>query len=192
MFIAASIVFDGDEPLIVVAENNCVHAELEAPLDVVHPFRTFANAFNCELGAEPFAGNEAPGALPVVGFTRFIAVAAARAIPLLLVAVAPICAPVAKNGAIAQAAATVVASFTMTLAPLFSAEHCPSTAVITAALFDEVEAPADPPCATRYNTELLYGQAPLFAIVKAPFESVVRGEVSRGAGADPLPIVPAV
>jgi hypothetical protein len=191
MFIAASIVLEGVEPLFAVAENSCVHAELEALTDVVHVFKTFANAFNCDVGAVPFAGKDAPGALPVAGFTRLVAVAAARAIPLLLVAVAPICAPAAENGAIAQAAATVVASFTTTLALLFSAEHCPRTAVITAALFDEAEAPADPPRATRYNTELLYGQGALFAIVKAPFESVVRGEDSRGAGADPLPVVPA-
>jgi hypothetical protein len=191
MFIAASMVFDGGEPLVVVAENSCVHAELEAPLDVVHAFKTFANAFSREFGAVPFAGKDAPGALPLAGFTRLVAVTAARAIPLLFIAVAPICAPVAKNGAIAHAAATVVASFTTRLAPLLSAEHCPRTAVITAALFDEAEAAADPPRATRYNTELLYGQVALFAIVKAPFESVVRGEDSRGAGADPLPVVPA-
>ncbi len=116
---------------------------------------TFANAFNREVGAVPVAGNDAPGALPVDGFTRLIAVAAASATPLLLVAVAPICAPVERKGAIAQAAATVVASFTTRAAPLFNAEHCPNTAVITAALFDDPTAPADPPRATRYNTELL-------------------------------------
>jgi hypothetical protein len=132
-----------------------VHAELEAPLDAVHAFRTFANEFSCEAGAVPVIGNDAPGALPVVVFTRFVAVAAASATPLLLVAVAPICPPAARNGAIAHATATVVASFTTTLAPLFKAEHCPNTAVIPAALFEEPGAPADPPRATRYNTELL-------------------------------------
>jgi hypothetical protein len=168
-----------------------VHAELEAPLDAVHAFRTFANAFIREAGAAPVIGNDAPGALPVVGFTRFIAVAAASARPLLLVAVAPICAPDARKGAIAHAAATVVASFTTTLAPFFNAEHCPNTAVVTAALFDVPPVTADPPRATRYNTELLYGHRALLAIVKAPAESVVTGELSRGAGADPLPVVPA-
>jgi hypothetical protein len=191
MFIAASMVFDGGEPLVVAAENSCVHAELEALTDVVHAFKTFARAFNRDVGAVPFAGKDAPGALPLAGFTRLAAAAAARAIPLLLVAVAPICAPAIENGAIAHAAATVVASFTTTFALLFSAEHCPSTAVITAAPFDGAVAEADPPRATRYNTELLYGQVALFAIVKAPLESVVRGEDSRGTGADPLPVVPA-
>jgi hypothetical protein len=124
-------------------------------------------------------------------FTRVSAVAAASAMPLLLVAVAPICAPVPRNGAIAHAVAIVVASFTTTVAPLFSPEHCPSTAVITAALFDVPAAPADPPRATRYTIESLKGHAVAFAIVKAPVESVVGGELRRDVGADPLPAVPA-
>jgi hypothetical protein len=133
-----------------------MHAEVDAPPDVVHAFSTFASAFKREVGATPLVGNDVPGALPVVVFTRLIAVAAASAIPLLLVAVAPIWPPVARNGAIAHAAATVVASSTTTLVRLFKAEHCPSMAVITAALFDDVLAtPAEPPRATRYNTELL-------------------------------------
>src|SRR6185437_354596 len=155
MFIAASRVFPGAEPPAVVAENNCVQAELDAALDVTHAFRTLATVFSREVGAVPVVGNKAPGALPVAMFTRFIALAAASAIPLLLVVVAPICAPVARNGAIAHAAATVVASFTTTLVPFFNAEHCPNTAVITAPLFDVPAAPADPPRATRYRTELL-------------------------------------
>jgi hypothetical protein len=117
IFIAASRVFAGADPLAVAAENNCVHAKLDGPLDV--------------------------------------AVAAAIATPLVLVVVAPICAPVERNGAIAQAVATVVASSTTTLEPLFNAEHCPNTAVMTAALLGVPTAPADPPRATRYNTELL-------------------------------------
>jgi hypothetical protein len=122
----------------------------------VHSFSTFASAFKREVGAVPVVGNDAPGALPVVVFARFTAVAAASAIPLLLVAVAPIWAPVARNGAIAHAAATVVASFTTTLVRLFKAEHWPNIAVITAALFEDVPAtPAEPPRAMRYNIELL-------------------------------------
>jgi hypothetical protein len=155
MTIAASRVLEGAEPLIVVAENSWVHAELDAPTDAVQAFRTLANAFSREFGAVPLAGKDVPGALPVAMFTRFAAVAAASVMPLLLVAVAPICAPVARKGAIAHAAAIVVASSTTTLAPLFIAEHCPNTAVITAALLDDPVAPADPPRATRYNTELL-------------------------------------
>jgi hypothetical protein len=155
MAIAASRVLEGVEPPVVVAENNCMHAELNVPVDAVHAFRTFAKALSREVGAVPLGGNEAPGALPVAMFTRFAAIAAASAMPLLFVEAAPICAPVATNGAIAHATATVVASFTMTLVPLFSAEHCPKTAVITAALFGAPVASADPPRATRYNTELL-------------------------------------
>jgi hypothetical protein len=190
MFITASRVFVGAEPLVVAAENNCVHTELDAP-DVVHAFRTFAKVFRRAVGAVPVIGNDAPGAFPVAMFTRFSDVAAASAIPLLLVVVAPICAPVARNGAIADAVATVVASFNTTFVPLFSAEHCPSTAVITAPLFDVPTAPADPPRATRYRIELLKGHGVAFAIVKAPVESVVSGELRRDVGADPLPAVPA-
>jgi hypothetical protein len=190
MFIVASRVFAGAEPLVVAAENNSVHAELDA-LDVTHAFRTFAKAFRRPVGAVPVVGNDAPGTFPVPMFTRFSAVAAASAIPLLLVVVAPICAPVPRNGAIAHAVATVVASFATIVVPLFNAEHCPSTAVITAALFDAPATPADPPRATRYKIELLKGHAVAFAIVKAPVESVVSGELSRDVGADPLPAVPA-
>jgi hypothetical protein len=189
MFIEASRVFAGAEPLIVAAENNCVHAELDA-LDVMHAFRTLAKAFRRAVGAVPVVGNDAPGTFPVPMFTRFSAVAAAIAMPLLLVAVAPICAPAVRNGAIAHAVATVVASFATTLVPLFNVEHCPSTAVITAASFDVPTAPADPPRATRYTIELLKGHAVALAIVKAPFESVVSGELRRDPGADPLPAVP--
>jgi hypothetical protein len=191
MAIAASRVFEGAEPLAAVAENNCVHAELDALLAAVHAFKTFAIAFSREVGAVPVAGNDAPGALPVAMFTRFAAVAAASVMPPLFVAVAPICAPAARNGAIDHAAATVVASFTTTFAPVFNAEQCPNTAVITAALFDVPPALGDPPRATRYNTELLKGQGALLAIVMAPVESVVTGKFRRDVGADPLPVVPA-
>jgi hypothetical protein len=155
IFIAASRVFTGADPLAVAAENNCVHAELDGPLDVVQEFRTLANVFSRAVGATPVDGNDVPGALPVAKFTRLIAVAAAIATPLVLVVVAPICAPVERNGAIAQAVAIVVASSTTTLEPLFNAEHCPNTAIMTAALLGVPTAPADPPRATRYNTELL-------------------------------------
>jgi hypothetical protein len=143
------------------------------------------------MGAVPVVGNDVPGAVPVVVLTRFNAVAAASAIPLLLVAVAPICAPIAKNGAMAHAAATVVASLTTTFEPLFSPEHCPNTAVNSTAEFDVPDAPADPPRATMYKTELLNGHAVLFVIAKAPFESVVTGELMSGVGAEPLPVIPA-
>ena len=191
MFIAASKVFAGAEPPIVVAEKSWVHAELDALAETMQAFRTFAKAFRREVGAVPVVGNDAPGALPVAVFTRFTAVAAPSAIPLLLVVVAPICAPAARNGAIDHAAATVVASSTTRFVPFFNAEHCPNTAAITAALFDVPAAPADPPRATRYSTELLNGHGAVFAIVMAPVESVATGELRRAVGAVPLSVVPA-
>jgi hypothetical protein len=42
-----------------------------------------------------------------------------------------------------------------------------------------------------YKTELLNGHAVLFVIAKAPFESVVTGELMSGVGAEPLPVIPA-
>src|SRR5215469_12970068 len=105
MFIAASSVFAGTAPPEVAAENNCVHGELEAPLDATHPLRTLARALILAVGAVPVDGKVVPGALPVATFTRFADVALASAIPLLLVEVAPICAPTVRNGAIAHAAA---------------------------------------------------------------------------------------
>jgi hypothetical protein len=97
MFMAASMVFEGADPPPVAAENSCVQAELDAPLDEVHALRTFASVFSREIGDFPVGGNDTPGALPLVVLTRFIAVAAASAMPLLLVDVAPIWAPAAKN-----------------------------------------------------------------------------------------------
>src|SRR5215469_5647222 len=191
MFIAASTVFAGAEPPMVAAENSCAHAELAGPLDAMHALRTLARALIFATGAVPVAGNDAPGGLPVTRSTRFAAVAAASPMPLLLVAVAPIWAPVPRNGAIAHAAATVVASFTTTFKPLFNAEHCPITAIITAPLFDVPPTPAYPPRATRYNTVLLKGHVMLFAIVNAPVESVITGEVKSAVGGEPFPVVPA-
>lgn len=190
MFIAASKVFAGIEPC-VAAEKSCVHIEFEALLEAMHAFKTFAKVFSRLIGAVPVEGNVAPGALPVAMSTRLSAVAAASVMPLLLVADAPICAPDARNWDMAEAAATVVASFTTTAEPLFNEEHCPNTAAITAALFEAPTTPADPPRATRYKDELLNGHAVLFVMVKTPFESVVTGELKSAVGAEPLPAVPA-
>jgi hypothetical protein len=107
------------------------------------------------VGAVPDAGKETPGVLPVAGFTRFNAVAAPRPMPLLLVAVDPICPPLPMNGASAHAVATVVASSMTTPAPLLAAEQVPSTDASAIALFDEPTPVAEPPRATTYTTELL-------------------------------------
>src|SRR5215469_8734834 len=134
MFIAASSVFAGAVPPEVAAENNCAHAELDAPLDAMHALRASARALILTVGAVPVDGKVVPGALPVATFTRFADVALASSIPLLLFGVAPICAPALRNGAIAHEAATVVASFTTMLEPLFNEEHGPNMAAIIAAL----------------------------------------------------------
>src|SRR6201999_1529092 len=112
IFMNASSVFEGTTLPAVAAAKSCAHTELDAEPETTHAFKAFASASIFATGAVPVEGNDAPGDLPVVTFTRFVAVAVASATPLLLVEVAPIWPPLARNGLIAHAAAIVVASST--------------------------------------------------------------------------------
>ena len=134
--------------------------------------------------------NPAPGAVPVVPFTRLAIVAAASSIPLLLVAVAPNFSW-SRNCAIAYAVTAVVASSIVKFAPLVSDEHVPTTVARSVPVLAAPLAPACPPRATAYNTELLFGHVNVAGTVKAPCASVVSGALSKAVGADPLPVVPA-
>ena len=150
MFIAASSVFVGAVPLAgVAAAKSCEHVVLEALFEITQALSTFDRVLIRVVGALPVEGNDAPGAFPVAGFTRLSAVSAAKPMPLVFVAVAPICAPLAMKGAMAAAVAMVVASSMKMPVPSFIAEQVPSTDDIVIATFEAPEEVAEPPRATR-------------------------------------------
>src|SRR6185312_1905460 len=152
-------------------------------------FSVSASVFRIGVGAVPVEGKFAPGAWPVVVFTRLASLPAARSRPLKFVELAPTLPPVERNCANAYALATVVASLTVKLAEPEMALQAPSVAIKTMPGLDGPVGVVWPPRAMTYSSETLYGQVYGAEIWNAPVVSVVLADPI--AVADPLPVEPA-
>jgi hypothetical protein len=142
---------------VVTDENKVEQAELPDPVEATQAFRALANAFSLLIGEVPVAGNALPGPVPVFTFTRLASVPAASVMPLVLVDVAPSCAPALRNCANAYALATVVNSFTAYVEADVSEPQAPGELISSILEFAD-PAPTCPPVATKYTMEALLGQ----------------------------------
>ena len=139
---------------MAVAESSCMHAELDAPFDAMHALRTFANAFSREF-ALCHRGNDAGRPACSRCSRDFAAVAAARMMPICCSSPSLLSAlPSQETGHRRSSNLSLPLHYNTCTAP-----HCKTRSQhrshYSAALLDVPVEPADPPRATRYNTESL-------------------------------------
>ena len=187
---AASRVFAGVTPPAVEAENRGPHADPFA--DPAQAVRALASEFNFDVEIVTLEGTPAPGEVPILRFTRLVAVSMAFVNPWAFVELAPTSPPRERNGDNAHAEATVVTSLiTINVSVVVVTLHGPTGAISNKPGFADVAEDGLPPSAIRYSALVGEGHAYVIGTLNAPFAFVVIGLDSRGVGDEPFPVVPA-